>query len=142
MITDVKKIGRRGETKDVADGYAHNFLIPQKKAFRADTAEAKKFLESLKSQSDKVTADEKAIIKILSGEPVALTIVAKGNEKGHLYKAVGAKEIAAAFAQLYQNLPSIDSYVKDCAFKETGDHLCMVKIGSTQYSLTVTVKGE
>lgn len=142
LISDVKKIGRRGEIKEVADGYAHNFLMPQKKALAADSLEAKKFLDSIKSQHDRVSADEKAIMKVFADNQIVLSIQAKGNEKGHLYKAVGSKEIAAAFTKLHQNIPSIAEHIEDCSFKELGDHGCILKIAGKRIPFQVLVEAQ
>ena len=41
LLHDVEKVGRRGQTVNVANGYARNFLFPQGLAVRADTAKKK-----------------------------------------------------------------------------------------------------
>ena len=42
LLDDVQKLGRRGEVRDVSDGYARNFLIPKKLAVKATAGELKK----------------------------------------------------------------------------------------------------
>jgi len=51
LLDDVTKVGRRGEVRDVSDGYARNFLIPKKLALSA-TAGNLKNLEHIKKQQD------------------------------------------------------------------------------------------
>ena len=51
LLDDVTKVGRRGEVRDVSDGYARNFLIPKKLALSA-TAGNLKNLEHIKRQQD------------------------------------------------------------------------------------------
>src|ERR1044072_880802 len=51
LLDDVAKLGRRGEVRDVSDGYARNFLIPKKLALSA-TAGNLKNLEHIKKQAN------------------------------------------------------------------------------------------
>ena len=51
LLDDVTKVGRRGEVRDVSDGYARNFLIPKKLALSA-TAGNLKNLEHIKKQQE------------------------------------------------------------------------------------------
>ena len=64
LLDDVTKVGRRGEVRDVSDGYARNFLIPKKLALSA-TAGNLKNLEHIKKQqdakADRVKADAESL---------------------------------------------------------------------------------
>ena len=51
LLDDVAKVGRRGEVRDVSDGYARNFLIPKKLALTA-TAGNLKGLDHIKKQQE------------------------------------------------------------------------------------------
>ena len=51
LLDDVTKVGRRGEVRDVSDGYARNFLIPKRLALSA-TAGNLKNLEHIKKQQE------------------------------------------------------------------------------------------
>ena len=51
LLDDVTKVGRRGEVRDVSDGYARNYLIPKKLALSA-TAGNLKNLEHIKKQQE------------------------------------------------------------------------------------------
>ena len=61
LLTDVKGIGKKFEEKNVSDGYAMNFLLPQKSALLADKAGMEK-VKQLKGQSDARKAIEDAKI--------------------------------------------------------------------------------
>src|SRR5207244_6744894 len=64
LLDDVAKVGRRGEVRDVSDGYARNFLIPKKLALTA-TPGTLKNLEHIKRQqdakADRVKADAESL---------------------------------------------------------------------------------
>src|SRR2546422_6575571 len=64
LLDDVQKLGRRGEVRDVSDGYARNFLIPKKLALSA-TAGNLKNLDHIKKQAnakaDRIKGDAEAV---------------------------------------------------------------------------------
>src|SRR5699024_8347771 len=85
LLQDVKKTGKKGEIKEVSDGYARNFLIKKGLAKEA-TAGAKKELEA-KNQARKREEKEefeeaKKQKEILEGNPIE--ILEKASEDGRL----------------------------------------------------------
>lgn len=95
---DVRKIGRKGEIKDVADGYARNFLLAKGLADIATSQiiekvrqeEAKNKAVALKLKEDMVALAEK-----ISSENIVVKAKGKG---GKLFGSVGAKDVVAALA--------------------------------------------
>jgi large subunit ribosomal protein L9 len=95
LLDDVPKVGRRGEVRDVADGYARNYLIPRKLALAA-TAGQLNNLEHLKRQQEakaaRVRADaeaQRARIEALVYEPRR-----QASEEGKLFGSVTAQDLA------------------------------------------------
>ena len=72
LLDDVAKLGRRGEVRDVADGYARNFLIPKKLALSA-TAGNLKNLGHIKQQQEAKADRIKVDAEALRGRIEALT---------------------------------------------------------------------
>src|SRR5437870_13868268 len=70
LLDDVTKVGRRGEVREVSDGYARNFLIPKKLALSA-TAGNLKNLEHIKRQQEAKGDREKADAESLRAQIVA-----------------------------------------------------------------------
>lgn len=64
FLKDVKGKGKKGETKNVADGYANNFLIKNGYAVEANNA-ALSTLSAQKKKEDKLAAEELAEAKAL-----------------------------------------------------------------------------
>jgi len=52
LLDDVTKVGRRGEVRDVSDGYARNFLIPKKLALSATAGNLKNLHPNPKRRKD------------------------------------------------------------------------------------------
>lgn len=97
---DVKGIGKKGELKDVSDGYARNYLLPRKLAVEATPANLKAHAAQQKSK-EKKRAEEleeaKQLAKKLAEENIIIS--AKAGEGGKLFGAVTNKQIAEALAK-------------------------------------------
>ena len=92
FLQDVPNVARAGETKEIADGYGRNFLIPKKLAVLADKA-ATKTLERQRRTEAKVEAEMSEIAQQLAGKEVILKARTGAQEK--LYGAVTHADIAA-----------------------------------------------
>src|SRR5687767_3567290 len=94
LSKDVPGTGKAGEVKDVADGYARNYLIPRKLAIPA-TNNALQNVEAKKASEQKTAAEEaaaRALADRLTSAPVVLT--AKVGDQGRLYGSITSGDIA------------------------------------------------
>ncbi|MBB6282978.1 50S ribosomal protein L9 [Geobacillus subterraneus] len=97
FLKDVKGKGKKGEIKNVADGYANNFLFKQGLAIEATPANVKA-LEAQKQKEQRQAAEELANAKKLKEQLEKLTveIAAKAGEGGRLFGSITSKQIAEA----------------------------------------------
>src|SRR5947208_15871358 len=88
LLDDVSKVGRRGEVREVSDGYARNFLIPKKLALSA-TAGNLKNLEHIKTQQDAKADRAKADAESLRSRVEALVYEERrqASEEGKLFRS-------------------------------------------------------
>ncbi|MEK4487862.1 50S ribosomal protein L9 [Psychrobacillus sp. FSL H8-0484] len=95
FLKDVKGKGKKGEIKNVADGYAHNFLLKNNLAVEANAA-AISALEGQKKKSEKEAAEELAEAKKLKEvlEQLTVELKAKSGSDGRLFGSVTTKQIA------------------------------------------------
>jgi large subunit ribosomal protein L9 len=95
LLDDVAKVGRRGEVRDVSDGYARNFLIPKKLALSA-TAGNLSNLEHIKRQQDakagRIKDDAEALRRRI--EALAYEERRQASEEGKLFGSVTSQDIA------------------------------------------------
>jgi len=100
LLEDVATLGRRGEVRDVADGYARNYLLPQKLALHATAANLKN-LEGIKarqeSQAAKDLVQAQAQAQVI--EALHLTVGRQASDEDRLFGSVGRNDIAAFLAQ-------------------------------------------
>jgi large subunit ribosomal protein L9 len=143
LLKKVPKVGEKYDVKNVADGHALNFLIPNKLAIVASASEMKR-VEILKTQEEstsKIKADLLAK-NLASVEQIAVTIKAKANDKGHLFKAIHNDEIASAVKE--QSRVEIDpAFIHtEKAVKEVGEHVIEVKVGDASARFKLEVVAE
>ncbi|WP_421382414.1 50S ribosomal protein L9 [Bacillus salacetis] len=95
FLKDVKGKGKKGEVKNVADGYAHNFLIKQGLAVEATNSNVSQ-LEGQKNKEKKQAAEELADAKTLKEtlENLTVEMKAKSGEGGRLFGSITSKQIA------------------------------------------------
>jgi len=95
LLEDVENVGKKFEIKEVKDGFARNFLIPNGLAKQA-TKEALKWLEVNKEILEKKAEEELANVEKVASEVdgFELTIPVKVGEKGQLFEKITAQKIA------------------------------------------------
>lgn len=98
LIQDVKTLGKKGDTVNVNDGYARNFILPKKLGIEA-TAKNINDLKLQKANEEKVAKElleaAKAFAEDIKEKSVTVTI--KTGEGGKTFGSVSSKEISAAY---------------------------------------------
>ena len=100
LTGDVATLGKSGELKDVADGYARNFLIPRKLAVSASGGAYRAWQHDIASREEKRKRErEDAEIAAQRISSTTLTMGVKVGEGGKLYGSITAKDIADALGR-------------------------------------------
>ena len=128
--TDVRGQGKKGEMKEVSDGYARNYLMPRGLASpaTADAVNALKLKEKAKAAQmakEKALAEENA--KRLSG--VVVQISARAGQGGRLFGAVTSQEIADALREQHGIELEKNKIVQAEPIKQFGSYEVKAKLG-------------
>jgi large subunit ribosomal protein L9 len=100
LTKDVATLGKSGELKQVADGYAMNYLIPQGVAVPAAGGAYRAWQHDIASREDKRRKErEEAEIAATRIASTTLTMGVKVGEGGKLYGSITSKDIADALAR-------------------------------------------
>ena len=100
LLKDVKNMGKRDDIVNVSDGYARNFLFPQKLAAEATPGTLKEIERKRAAQDAReaeMKAEAQAKAELLKNKIVVLQV--KCGDKGRLYGSVTAQEVADALEQ-------------------------------------------
>ena len=144
LTKDVAKLGRSGELKTVADGFAMNYLIPQKMAVPAAGGAYRAYQHDIASREDKRRKErEENEIAATRISSTTLTLGVKVGDAGKLYGSVGAKEIAEA---LGRRGIVVDRHKVDLEepLKSLGTYKVAVKVGpglTPEVTVVVEPKG-
>ena len=95
LLESLNKLGKAGDVVTVKDGYANNFLIPEKKAIVAN----KKNKEELKDRMAEINANSQKKIDVAQSikskvDGIDVNIISEANDQGALYGAITQKQIA------------------------------------------------
>ncbi len=100
LLDDVPALGHRGEIRDVSDGYARNYLLPQKLALNATAANLKN-LEAIKARQESQAATLKADAQAQARAIEALHFAQsrQASDEGKLFGSVGRADVVAFLTQ-------------------------------------------
>lgn len=132
ILQNIKGLGQMGDVRNVADGYARNFLLPRKIAKLATDA-ALKEVDSLKKKLETSQKLEIENIVKLAGQlkDVVLEFTRKATKTGKLYSAVTKEDIAEMLSKqsgykVEPNSVNLDEHGGH--IKQLGEHLVKVEL--------------
>ena len=100
LLERIEKLGAIGDVVTVKDGYARNFLLPQKKALRANDNNKRVFeanRERLVSENAERRSEAQAAGQTVEGAQIVL--IRASSNSGQLYGSVSARDIAVALVE-------------------------------------------
>ncbi|GGI53181.1 50S ribosomal protein L9 [Oxalicibacterium solurbis] len=144
LLEKVVNLGNLGEVVKVKDGYARNFLIPQRKARRATAAALAEF-EVKRAELEKVAAEKLAAAQgqgeKLSGQ--AIQIGQKAGVDGRLFGSVTNHDIAEALGKQGFAVEKAQIRMPQGPLKMTGEHPVSVALHTdVVVDITISVVGE
>ena len=112
LLEKISKLGDIGEVVKVKDGFARNYLLPNKKAIRA-TDENKKIFEDKKDELEKINSEKikksKDNLKLI---PNGVTLLREASEQGALFGSVTSRDIVKEINNEKVNITAKDIMLK------------------------------
>ena len=122
LLEKVVNLGNLGDVVKVKDGYARNFLIPQRKAKRATPAAMAEF-EARRAELERVAAEKlaaaQAVAEKMSG--LAVSVARKAGMDGRLFGSVGNADIAEALKAAGFDIDKADVRMPEGPLKAIGE---------------------
>lgn len=128
LLKDVSGTGKKDEIKEVADGYARNFLLKKNLAKQAtpDTIDAlNAHEEKLRREMERELKDSQVSAERIDGREIVITV--KASETGTLYSAIGASKIAEAIQRQLSVVVKPGQIMFGKAIKEYGERMILIK---------------
>jgi large subunit ribosomal protein L9 len=128
LLEDVPRLGQRGEVRNVSDGYARNYLLPQRLALLATPANLKNIEQIRKRQevrAEKERAD--AEVQARAIDAVTISLARQASEDGRLYGSVSAQDLLAALSR--QGVSVEKRRIElDAPLKTLGDYMVPIRL--------------
>lgn len=121
FLEDVAGVGKKGEVKEVKDGYARNFLLPRHLAEEATAGRKKILADQAKAQQARALREIESARSLQAQlKGLVVSMPAKVGESGRLFGAVTSGDVADALQG--QGLAVDRKQIKMDAIKSLGDH--------------------
>ena len=123
LTTNIKKLGKVGDLINVKNGFARNFLFPQKKALR-NTKNNKEYFDKIRDEINAKEAKNKDnALKLLNNlKDLKIEFIKEADENNQLYGAVSKKEIQKFLEEKNIRLLSDDIKILQ-TIKSLGEHV-------------------
>jgi large subunit ribosomal protein L9 len=138
LLERVERLGALGETVNVKDGFARNFLLPKHKALRATEANLKVFegqRHEIEARNANAKSDAEAEAGKLDGS--SYIMIRQAGESGQLYGSVSGRDVADAI-QATGGKADRSQVVLDKPIKTLGLHAVKVRL-HPEVTVTVTI---
>ena len=129
LLCDVKGQGKKDDIINVSDGYARNFLFPQKKAIPADAKATSELKSKEEAKQYRISEDRKAAQALADKiKEVTVDIKMEHGADGRLYGSVTAKDIAEKLKELIGTEVDKRKIVLKDTIKAYGNYSVEIKI--------------
>lgn len=137
---DVAKVGRRGEIKELSDGYARNFILARGLGVLATEAAAAKLAAEKQNRERLAEASAERVAEILKNYDLKpLVLKAPTNKQGHLFAGLKAADLVRALKREGQG-EWPEAWIKlESPLKTVGEHQVMIKAGERSGLLKVKI---
>ena len=138
LLERVEKLGQMGDVVTVKDGFARNFLLPKKKALRANAANRKDF-ETRRVELEAHNLEQKKEAEAVAAkmDGIYCALIRQASEGGQLYGSVSARDIAEAATEAGFSITR-NQVQLDKAIKMLGIHEVKVQLHA-EVSVTINV---
>jgi len=140
MLKDVGGVGQRDTIKDVSDGYALNYLIPNGLAVQATPDRIKQHEAKVRdTQTSAVEREKAAAAQAAQLEGKRVEILVKANEAGHLYQHLSADTIVDTIKKSLGITIPPEAVMINAPIKSIGESAIKVKLGTKTATVNVNV---
>ena len=137
LTADVKGQGKKGEMKEVSDGYARNYLLPRKLAVEANADNMNALRLKEKAKAAQIAAEKaKALENAKQLESIVVKISAKAGSNGKLFGSITSKEISDALREQFGIEIEKQKIVQTEPIKNFGSYEVKCKFG---YEISGTI---
>jgi large subunit ribosomal protein L9 len=141
LLKDVRKVGKKYDVKEVADGFAINMLIPHGEAIVANAENTKK-ISAIKARDEKFRQINEELLNenLEALRQTTLEIFGKMNDKGSLFAGVHQAQLVDELKK-QAHIDLLPEFILlDKPIKEAGEHDIMIEAHGKKAKFKVVIK--
>lgn len=140
FLQNVKNSGKKGEIKNVSDGFARNFLLPHKLAVPATPKEKDKIDQEKRKINKQQALNAEGLEKISQQlDTLSLSFTEKANESGTLFRGVNKDEILNKLFELTGHSFKNQEIILAKPLKTVGSHELEINFANKSHIIKVTI---
>ncbi|PWB38978.1 MAG: 50S ribosomal protein L9 [Parcubacteria group bacterium] len=140
LLTNILSLGKKGEIKEVNDGYAMNYLLPEKKAQLATALNISRLQETRLTPQAREQSYQR-FYKILENQKI--NFIRKASEQGHLFQAVSTADVVRMLEEKYNISIKPKWLGKPLHFKSPGEFKIIISLpDQPPLNLNIDIKTE
>lgn len=142
LLKDIAKLGKRGEVKEVADGYAINVLIKKEMALQGTPQELLKWKQKEDSTKHKKELQTNIFVQLVDKLRREKIIISgkKADAKGQLFASIHENDIVDAIFNTIHLSVDPKQIIIPTHIKSLGEHVVEIKQGIQKEKFTILVK--
>ena len=143
LLEDVNGIGKKNDLLVVGDGFALNYLLPQRKALVATPTVRKRYADQIRKRAEEKEHEKQvqtSAVSALAGKTVMFT--RKASKTGKLYAAISEVQIAEALQDQHALAVAVDAISIQDPIKAVGTFAVQVRVGDAEQPLSIVVNAE
>lgn len=143
LMQDVESLGKKYEIKEVKNGYARNFLLPNKLA-KAATKQALKWLEDQKEVIEKEAEEDLKKTQELASQIDGLEVIiqVKKGDEGQLFESINSQKISEKIKEMGFDVRK-SQITLESPIKETGEFNVKINLNhNLETEIKVIIIGE
>lgn len=144
LTENIKSLGIKGDIKDVSDGYASNYLLPQGKAILASLENVDKYKAQANKMQAKVDEQEEKYEKISKTlNKQSISFGGKVSDKNTLFKGISTNDIIGEVKDKFNLELSPNWFVKPRLLKDLGKHNVFLRLPNNKLiSFFINIKSQ
>jgi len=140
FLQDVQNVGKKGQIKNVADGFARNFLLPKQLATLATQALKNQFRHEEKEKEKINKQKQEELNKFISKlKDLKILFNEKSSKEGTLFSGISKKMIVQKIKEDTGEKISENTVKLDKPIKQLGEYLINIHINNKDYPIAITI---
>jgi large subunit ribosomal protein L9 len=143
LLEDITGIGKKNDLLVVGDGFALNYLLPNRKALVATPTVRRRYAEQIRRRAEEKERDRQVVMQTASAlAGKSITLARKTAKNGKLYEGIKEEDIAKALLDQLAVSVGVEAINLPEHIKVAGNHSVSIRMGDSSVTVPVVVQAQ